>query len=164
MPSAPHPTRAVTLLAPVAAALLVAAVLVVPAALSTGGAPEGRTLEIDRSVAGSKSWATMKTYKRAKLQACRPPTANGFSHLLVRMNNKHRTSERRAEVWVKDASTGPTWTSSAHSGWTRSGGRKTFARFSSTGDLARQKVRVKMRTRNNAKRFTYFSWDRVPTC
>lgn len=164
MPSTPHPTRAVTWLAPVAAALLVAAVLAVPSLVSSVDAPEDRTREIDRVAAGGKGWATMKTYKRAKLQACRPPTANGYSHLLVRMNNKHRTSERLAEVWVKDASVAPTWTSSAHSGWTRSGGRKMVARFSSTGDLAQQKVRVKMRTHHNAKKFTYFSWDRVPTC
>ncbi|GHJ61027.1 hypothetical protein NOK12_35450 [Nocardioides sp. OK12] len=164
MPSTPHPTRAVTWLAPVAVALLVAAVLVVPSLATSDDAPDDRTREIDRVAAGGKSWSTMKTYKRAKLQACRPATAEGYSHLLVRMNNKHRTSERRVEVWVKDASTAPFWTAAAHSGWAAAGKRKVFARFSSTGDLAKQKVRVKMRTHHGSKRFTYFSWDRVPTC
>jgi len=171
VPSTPHPSRATTrlpvlgsVLVPVAVSLLVAAVLVVPGLVSPGDATEDRTRDLDRSAAGSKSWDTMKTYKRAKLQACRPPSSNGYAHLLVRMKNKHNTSERRAEVWVKDAAAGPMWTSSAHSGWTRAGRRKVFARFSSTGDLAKQKVRVKMRTHNGAKKFTYFNWSRVPVC
>ena len=171
MPSTPHPSPTSarspvlgSVLVPVAVSLLVAAVIVVPGLVTTGAATEDRTRDLDRSAAGSKIWDTMKTYKRAKLQACRPATRNGYAHLLVRLKNKHNTSERRAEVWVKDASIGPMWTSSAHSGWTRAGGRKVFARFSGTGDLAKQKVRVRMRTHNGAKKFTFFSWSRVPTC
>ncbi|ANH39351.1 hypothetical protein I601_2936 [Nocardioides dokdonensis FR1436] len=171
-PAARQP-RLVAALAPLVAALVVAAVLVSPS-LVTASAPRPDDVPADdagqveqvaaAAAAPSKRWKTMKTYKRAKLQACRPASGDGYSHLLVRMRNRHKKAERRAEVWVKNAEVGKVWTSSAHSGWTRSGGRKVFARFSSTGELQRQKVRVKMRTRSRSAKFGYFAWSRVPTC